>query len=214
MKKSRKYYLKKARSLQAVNVAYDFIEVVVSLLAGFSSGSAALIGWGLDSLVEVIAASTLWWRLNGELGDISKEKVKKRKKITLYVIAVSFFIVGLFITYDSVTKLISREIPEWTDLGLIILLVSLVINPFLIWYKYHYGKKLDSRELIADSKDTFICLYQTIAVLGGLLAVHYLNWWWADPVAALLIVPYAFYEASEVFTNARKEKFKLRSNDQ
>ncbi|MDT0687416.1 cation diffusion facilitator family transporter [Autumnicola psychrophila] len=204
--KERQKNLKKGRNIQTFNIIYDSTEVVVSLIAGFSSGSSALIGWGLDSVVEVISGSTLWWRLNGELKDISEEKVKKRERLTLFVIASSFLIISMFITYDSVTKLINRETPEWTTLGLIILLVSLVINPLLIYYKYKYGKKLNSQELIADSKDTFVCLYQTIAVLGGLLAVHFLNWWWADPVAALLIVPYALKEGWEAYSNGKKVK--------
>jgi cation diffusion facilitator family transporter len=199
----RKSYLQKARKVQGYNIFYDAIEVAVSLTAGFTSGSAALIGWGLDSVIEVISASTLWWRLNGELKGISDKQVKKREKITLYVIAASFLVVSLFITYDSTTKLINKETPNWSTLGVVILLVSLVVNPILIWYKYKYGKKLESKELIADSKDTFVCLYQTIAVLGGLLAVRYLNWWWADPVAALLIVPYALKESWEAYSSAK-----------
>lgn len=201
----RDKYLKKAKTVQGYNIFYDTIEVGVSLTAGFTSGSAALIGWGLDSVIEVISASTLWWRLNGELKGISDKQVKKREKITLYVIAASFLIVSLFITYDSITKLINKETPSWSTLGVVILLVSLVVNPILIWYKYRYGKKLESKELIADSKDTFVCLYQTIAVLGGLLAVRYLNWWWADPVAALLIVPYALKESWEAYSNAKSK---------
>ena len=200
----REKYLNKAETVQKYNIVYDTIEVVVSLTAGFTSGSAALIGWGLDSIIEVISASTLWWRLHGELKDISGERVKKREKITLYVIAVSFLIVSIFITYDSITKFINKETPNWSTLGMIILLVSLVVNPVLIWYKIKYGKKLESKELIADSKDTFVCLYQTIAVLGGLLAVRYLDWWWADPVAALLIVPYALKEGWEAYQNGKK----------
>lgn len=200
----RKKHLRKARGIQAFNIIYDSIEVVVSLIAGFSSGSSALIGWGLDSVVEVISASTLWWRLNGEVNDIKEEWVKRREKITLYVISCSFFIISIFITYDSVTKFINRQIPEWSTLGISILLLSLLINPILIWFKYKYGQKLSSQELIADSKDTFICLYQTVAVLGGLLAVRYLDWWWADPVAAFLIVPYAIKEGLEAFKNGRK----------
>ncbi|MDT0691714.1 cation diffusion facilitator family transporter [Salegentibacter sp. F188] len=200
----RKKNLKTAKKIQEYNVGYDIIEVGVSLFAGFTSGSSALIGWGLDSVVEVVSASTLWWRLKGELGDIEEERVKKREKITLYVIATSFLLVSIFITYDSVTKFINKEVPDWSTLGVIILLVSLVVNPILIWYKYRYGKKLDSQELIADSKDTFVCLYQTIAVLAGLLAVRYLEWWWADPVAALLIVPYALKESWGAFKNGRK----------
>jgi cation diffusion facilitator family transporter len=191
---NRDQTLQKAERLQIFNVVYDCIEVGVALTAGFISNSSALIGWGLDSVIEVISASTLWWRLHGESEGIPEEKVTKREKITFYVIAASFLIVSIFITYDSVSKLLSRETAEWSNLGIGILLVSLVVNPFLIYYKRKYGKALDSGELIADSKDTFVCLYQTVAVLAGLLAVRYLGWWWADPVAALLIVPYALKE--------------------
>lgn len=122
----------------------------------------------------------------------------------MFVIAGSFLLVSIFISYDSITKLINKETPDWSTLGVIILLVSLVVNPFLIYYKRKYGKKLDSKELLADSKDTFVCLYQTVAVLGGLLVVRFLDLWWADPVAALLIVPYALKEGWEAFKNGRK----------
>ncbi|MEX2574137.1 MAG: cation transporter [Balneolaceae bacterium] len=200
----RRNNLKTGRKIQVYNIIYDVIEVVVSLTAGFTSGSAALIGWGLDSTVEVISATTLWWRLHGELEGINEERVKRREKITLYVIASSFLIVSIFITYDSVSKLVIQETAEWSTLGLIILVVSLVVNPVLIWAKYKYGKKLDSQEFIADAKDTFVCLYQTVAVLGGLLAVRWLDWWWADPVAALLIVPYALKEGWQAFKGGKR----------
>lgn len=113
-------------------MVYDTIEVGVSLTAGFTAGSAALVGWGLDSVIEVISASTLWWRFKGEVEDISDERVNKRKKITLYVIASSFLIVSAFITYNSVTKLINEETADWSTLGIVILLISLVVNPILI----------------------------------------------------------------------------------
>lgn len=200
----REQYLNKAQSVQKYNIVYDSIEVVVSLIAGFTSGSAALIGWGLDSIIEVVSASTLWWRLHGEIKGKSEKKVKHREKVTLYVIAASFLIVSIFITYDSITKFLNKDIPNWSTLGLIILLISLIVNPILIHYKFKYGKKLDSKELLADSKDTFVCLYQSVAVLSGLLAVQFLDWWWADPVAALLIVPYALKEGWEAFQNGSK----------
>ncbi|MEX0772553.1 MAG: cation transporter [Balneolales bacterium] len=196
--------LKTGRKIQVYNVIYDTIEVAVSLTAGFATGSAALIGWGLDSIVEIISASTLWWRLHGELEGINEERVKQRGKTTLYVIAFSFLIVSIFITYDSILKLRNEEVPEWSSLGVTILIISLVVNPVLVWAKLKYGKKLDSKELIADAKDTLVCLYQTVAVLGGLLAVRWLDWWWADPVAALLIVPYALYEGWEAFKGGKK----------
>jgi hypothetical protein len=98
MENERGKYLRKARKVQVYNVIYDTIEVVVSLIAGFSSGSAALIGWGLDSIIEVVSASTLWWRLNGEVKGISEKRVRKRERATLYVIAISFLLVSAFIT--------------------------------------------------------------------------------------------------------------------
>ena len=201
----RSQTLRKAERLQKYNALYDVVEVGVSLTAGFTSGSAALIGWGLDSTIEVISASTLWWRLHGEVEGIPEERVTRPEKITLYVIATSFLLVSCFITYDSVTKLIGRETANWSTLGIVILGVSLVVNPILIHYKRKYGKQLDSDELLADSKDTFVCLYQTVAVLAGLLLVRYFGWWWADPVAALLIVPYALHEGWEAFRKGREK---------
>ncbi len=204
MKATRKKYLKKARRLQIWNVIYDVIEVIVALIAGITANSSALIGWALDSTIEVISAATLGWRLHGELEGIDEERIKRRKKITLYVIAASFTLVCIFITYESTAKLISQETASWSTLGLIILLVSLVVNPILIYFKRDYGHKLDSPELLADAKDTFICLYQTVVVLIGLMLLNWLGWWWADPVAALLIVPYAAKEGWEAFNKARE----------
>lgn len=203
MKVSRKKHLKEARRLQIWNVIYDVIEVVVALIAGITANSSALIGWALDSTIEVISAATLGWRLHGELEGIDEERVKRRKKITLYVIAASFTLVCIFISYDSISKLINQETASWSTLGLIILLVSLVVNPILIYYKRNYGHKLESSALLADAKDTFVCLYQTVVVLAGLLLLNWLGWWWADPVAALLIVPYAAKEGWEAFNKAR-----------
>lgn len=210
MEKTRKENLKEARTLQIWNVIYDVIEVVVSLIAGVTANSSALIGWALDSTIEVISAATLGWRLHGELKGIDEEKVKRRKKITLNVIAASFTLVCIFISYDSITKLINKETSSWSTLGIVILLVSLVVNPILIYYKRKYGNKLESPALLADAKDTFICLYQTVVVLTGLLLVRWLGWWWADPVAALLIVPYAAKEGWEAYSKAKDINYDVK----
>ena len=206
MNKKRKQNLKEARSLQIWNVIYDIIEVVLSLIAGFTANSSALIGWGLDSTIEVISAGTLGWRLHGEIKGLDERLVAKRKMTTMYVIAISFALICLFISYDSITKLMSQETASWSTTGIVILIVSLGVNPILIYYKRMYGHKLDSPALLADAKDTFICLYQTVVVLIGLLLVKWLGWWWADPVAALLIVPYAAKEGWAAFIKARKIK--------
>ena len=213
MDKTRRNNLKQARTLQIWNVVYDVIEVVVSLIAGFTANSSALIGWGLDSTIEVVSAGTLGWRLHGEIKGIDEEKVKRRQKITLNVIAISFTLICIFISYDSITKLINKETANWSTLGLIILLVSLVVNPILIYFKRKCGKKHDSPALMADAKDTFICLYQTVVVLIGLILVNWLGWWWADPVAALLIVPYAAKEGWEAYNKARNINYNIAKND-
>lgn len=203
MKTTRVRLLEKGRTLQVLNVLYDTLEVIISLIAGFAANSSALIGWGLDSIVEVIGAATLGWRLHGEIEGIKRESIERRRKITLYVISASFLLVSILITYDAISKILNKEVVEWSTMGFTILLVSLVVNPFFIYYKYRYGKKLKSDELIADAKDTFICLYQTIVVLAGLLLVNWLGWWWADPIAAFLIVPYALKESWETFKKAK-----------
>ena len=135
MEPTRKSDLKKARTLQILNVIYDAIEVIVALIAGIIANSSALIGWALDSTIEVLSATTLGWRLHGELKGIDKKQVNRRKKITLYVIAVSFTLVCIFISYDSVTKLLSQQTSSWSTMGLIILVTSLLINPILIHFK-------------------------------------------------------------------------------
>jgi len=213
MDKTRRNNLKQAKTLQIWNVVYDVIEVVVSLIAGFTANSSALIGWGLDSTIEVVSAGTLGWRLHGEIKGIDEEKVKRRQKITLNVIAISFMLICVFISYDSLTKLINQETANWSTMGLIILLVSLIVNPILIYFKRKYGKKLESPALMADAKDTFICLYQTVVVLIGLILVNWLGWWWADPVAALLIVPYAAKEGWEAYSKARNINYNIAKND-
>ena len=205
--------LKQARKLQIWNVIYDVIEVVVSLIAGITANSSALIGWALDSVIEVISAATLGWRLHGELKGIDEEKVKRRQKITLNVIAISFTLICIFISYDSINKLINKETASWSTLGLVILLVSLIVNPVLIYFKRQYGNKLESPALLADAKDTFICLYQTVVVLIGLLLVNWLGWWWADPVAALLIVPWAAKEGWEAYNKAKDINYNIAQND-
>jgi divalent metal cation (Fe/Co/Zn/Cd) transporter len=206
MATTRKQNLKEARTLQIWNVIYDVIEVIVSLIAGFTANSSALIGWGLDSTIEVITAGTLGWRLHGEIKGLDEKRVEQRKTTTLYVIAISFTLICIFISYDSITKLISQETASWSTVGIVILIVSLGVNPFLIYYKRKYGNKLESPALLADAKDTFICLYQTVVVLIGLLLMKWLGWWWADPVAALLIVPYAAKEGWDAFSKAQKIK--------
>ncbi len=198
----RKRWLRHGRYVEAASLIYNAIEVAVSLTAGFLSGSAALISWGLDSTVEGASAGTMIWRLHGEEVEISRRSLERRKKIALYVVAAAFWIVVVFILYEAVTKLISQQAPSFSWLGIGILVVALMVNPFLAWGKYRYGKKLDAPSLKYDAKDTLICQYQTAVVLTGLILTETMGWWWADPVAALAITPYVAWEGTEALRDA------------
>lgn len=187
-------------------MVYNLIEVGVSLTAGFLTGSAALISWGMDSAVEATAAGTMIWRLRGEEQGINDEQVRWRKKVALTVLALAFTIAVCFILYEAISGFISQKMPDFNWWGIGILVFSLFVNPALAWGKYRYGKKLGSATLKYDAIDTMICEYQTVVALAGLGLAKWMGWWWADPVAALLIVPYVAWEGYEAAKDAWSTK--------
>lgn len=195
MSDERTEHIRKGRYVEVASLLYNIAEIVVSLTAGFATGSSALVSWGVDSIVEGNSAAFMIWRLRGEEKGISQREVLKRKKVALGVLSGAFSIAVIFILYEAISKFISQETASMSWWGIGILLVSLVVNPILAWGKYHYGKKTDSATLKYDAIDTMICEYQTIVVLIGIGLVQWQGWWWADPVAALLIVPYVAWEA-------------------
>ncbi len=202
MSEERTKWIRKGRNVEIASLIYNIIEVAISLTAGFMTGSSALISWGVDSIVEANSAAFMIWQLNGVARGIDERAKRKRKKIALSVLSTAFTIAVLFICYEAISKFISQETSSMSWWGIGILLVSLVVNPMLAWGKYHYGKKTDSATLKYDAIDTMICEYQTIVVLIGIGLVQWQGWWWADPVAALLIVPYVAWEAFEAGRDA------------
>ena len=178
------------------------------------TGSSALISWGVDSIVEANSAAFMIWQLNGEAKGINERDKRKRKKIALGVLSGAFTIAVLFICYEAISKFISQETASMSWWGIGILLVSLVVNPMLAWGKYRYGKKTDSATLKYDAIDTMICEYQTVVVLIGIGLVQWQGWWWADPVAALLIVPYVAWEAYESGRDAWQVQIDEDDNDE
>lgn len=198
----REANLKRGVRVEIASFVYNILEVVVSVTAGLLTGSAALVSWGLDSTVEATSAGTLIWRLRGESKGADRRTVLHRTKVALWVVACAFWIVVAAILYEAVSAFVSQEAPGFNWWGISILFVSLVVNPFLAWGKYRYGKRLESPALKYDAKDTLICQYQTVVVLIGIGLTQWLGWWWADPVAALLIVPYVAWEGFEATKDA------------
>jgi divalent metal cation (Fe/Co/Zn/Cd) transporter len=166
---------------------------VVSIVFGTVAGSIALIGFGLDSIVESLSGLVLIWRL-GKHGKISKEAEERIEKRATRFVAITFFVLGLYVLFESIKKLALVEIPQPSLPGIIIAIASLIVMPLLTWQKYQMGKQINSRALVADSKETLACAFLSLALLLGLGANYLFGFWQADPIVGLIIVAYLFWE--------------------
>jgi divalent metal cation (Fe/Co/Zn/Cd) transporter len=196
---------KKGLLLEYLTVGYNFGEALVSIVFGGLAGSIALIGYGLDSIIESLSGMILIWRLR-QRGKVTEEEEERIEKKAMKFVAVSFFILGIYILEESLRKLAFAEIPDTSLPGIIIALVSLVIMPVLTWQKYITGKAIGSRALIADSKETLACAFLSVALLLGLGVNYLLGFWQADPIVGLIITAFLFREGWEVWKEAGEER--------
>lgn len=183
---------RRIRIVVAITITWNVIEACVALLAGSAASSAALIGFGLDSIVEVLSAAAVAWQF-------SAPDPQSREKVTLRVIAVSFFALAAYVTVDALLSLTGLRDPEHSPVGIAVAALSLVVMPFLSWFERRTGRELGSASAIADSKQTLICTYLSAALLVGLLLNALLGWAWADSVAALVIAVLAVREGLEAW---------------
>ncbi len=187
--------------LEYFTVAYNAAEAALSILFGMLAGSIALVGFGLDSIVESLSALILIWRLRRH-GVVSSEDEEKTERTAQQFVAVTFFILGLYILYESVGKLLGHEIAEPSPAGILIAIASILIMPILAWKKQAVGTAIGSRALIADSKETIACAFLSVALLAGLAANYLFGLWQADPIAGIIIVLFLFREGYEGWTEA------------
>ena len=197
---SRTHTLQHALRLEALTIGWNVLEAVIAVSAGVLAGSVALVGFGLDSTIETIAAAALYIRLRAEMGGASEEQAEAHEARALRVVGVTFLILAAYIVYEAGSTLWFREPPEVSQVGIGLAALSLVVMPFLAFAKLRAGQKLQSRALIADSKETFVCSYLSLALLVGLGANGLYGAWWADPVAALLMLPWVVKEGLEALT--------------
>jgi divalent metal cation (Fe/Co/Zn/Cd) transporter len=172
--------------LNSITIAYNVLEAIVSLGAGLVAGSAALIGFGIDSVIEVTATGAGRWRLNAELDAARRERIEGA---TARIIAWSFLALAAFVTYDSITALSLRERPEKSAVGVAILALSVVVMPLLARAKRTIARALRSGALAGESRQTSLCGYLSAIALAGVALNATVGWWWADPAAALAMVP-------------------------
>lgn len=192
----------KALWLEYFTVAYNIAEGILSVLIGYLSGSIALVGFGFDSAVESISGGMLIWRLKKH-GRIDKEEEERIERKTVKLVGYSFFILAAYVFIEAVKKLLLQEAPEPTLAGIVIAALSLIIMPVLARKKLKIAKEINSASLAADSKQTLICAYLSLALLIGLTLNYLLGLWWADPIAALIIVALIIKEGIETLKEGK-----------
>ena len=180
--------------LNYATIAYNSLEAIVSLVAGLLAGSVALVGFGIDSVIEVTASGAAQWRLRADLDHDRRERVER---ITLRVIGWSFMALAAYVAIDSATSLWYRDRPERSVLGTVVLALSVVIMPALARAKRRVARELHSAALEADAKQTSLCAYLSVIALVGVALNTIAGWWWCDPAAALMMVPVIAKEGAE-----------------
>lgn len=183
---------RRIRWVVAATITYNLLEGVIALAAGRAASSSALIGFGLDSLVEVLSAAAVAWQF-------AAPDPHRREKAALRVIAVAFFALAAVVTIDALRSLLGASQAEHSSVGIALAAVSVVIMPVLSWFERRTGRELGSASAVADSHQTLICSYLSAAVLVGLVLNSLLGWAWADPVAALVIAVFAVREGLEAW---------------
>jgi cation diffusion facilitator family transporter len=195
---------RRALWLEYFTVGWNVIEGVVAIAAGLLAGSVALVGFGVDSSIEVISALGLLWRLRkaGPEATVAEESGAERR--ALYVVAATFFLLAAYITYEALDSLLDREEPDRSTVGLVLSVLSLLIMPALAWWKQRTGREMGSRALVADAAETWVCSYLSLALLAGVGLYALFGWWWADPVGALAMLPVIVWQGWETLGGARE----------
>lgn len=183
--------------LEYLTIGWNVVEAVVAVAAGLAASSIALVGFGFDSTIEVAAAAVVVWQFRAEArGGVDEE----RERRALKMIAVTFFVLAAYVTFEAVRTLLTRETPDVSTVGIVLAAVSLVVMPALAWFKRQTALRMGSQTLLADSAETFLCAWLSAILLGGLVLNAALGWWWADPVAALGIAYLAVREGLEAWS--------------
>lgn len=196
----RAVLLRRGRTLELFTIAWNSAEGLVSVALGLFAGSVALIGFGIDSFIETSSGVVLLWRLQTRR---DLESAERAEATALRLVGASLLALAAYIVYDAGLSLIRRFPPEESIPGIAVAIVSLVVMPLLAREKRKVAAQLDSRALFADSLQTSICTYLSAILLAGLALNAGLGWWWADPLAALAMVPFIVREGRQAWRGER-----------
>jgi cation diffusion facilitator family transporter len=189
--------------LEWFTVTWNVIEAAVATTAGVVAGSVALVGFGVDSGIEVIAASALLWRFRKAGAGATDEEHSAAERRALYIVSATFFVLSAYIAFEAVSALASNDEPDTSTVGVLLAIVSLVVMPALAYAKQQTGLALGSRALQADAVETWVCAYLSLALLAGVGLHAAFGWWWADPVGALAMLPVILWQGWETLEDAR-----------
>lgn len=183
---------RRAQLLAGGSVAYNAVEAIVAISAGVAASSIALVGFGLDSIVEMGSALVILWQFRHRMPEA-------RERTALRLIALSFFALAAYVAFESVRSLLTGEAAAHSTIGIAVAAVSLVVMPTLSWAQRRTGRQLGSPTVVADSKQTLLCTYLSAVLLVGLLLNSLLGWWWADPAVGLVVAALAVREGREAW---------------
>lgn len=197
---SREIAVRRGRRLEYLTVLWNSLEALISIVAGIVAGSIALVGFGLDSVIETSSGAVMLWRLHhsNERDTAARERAER---IALRLVGVSFLALATYVGIDAAISLYRRDAPESSIVGIGIAALSLIVMPLLARAKRRVASQLNSGAMQADSRQTDICAYLSAILLGGLALNAAMGWWWADPIAALVMVPIIAKEGVEALQN-------------
>lgn len=178
---------RRAQLLAGASVTYNVVEAVIAITAGVVAGSVALVGFGLDSVVEVSSGLIILWQFRHRMPE-------SRERTALRLMALSFFALAAYVAFESARSLVGGAQPESSTVGIALATVSLAVMPFLSWAQRRTGRALGSNAVVADSTQTLLCTYLSAVLLVGLVLNAALGWSWADPIAGLVIAAVAVRE--------------------
>ena len=183
---NREVYVRRGERLEYFTIGYNTLEGVTSIVAGLIARSVSLVGFGLDSLIEVTSGAALLWRLHHDLDLSRREQVER---VALRTVGACFIALALYILYESGSMLIRHVPPKRSIFGIVIAAISVIVMPLLARAKRRVARQIGSGAMHADSKQADFCSYLSATLLGGLLLNAMLGWWWMDPAAGLVMVP-------------------------
>jgi divalent metal cation (Fe/Co/Zn/Cd) transporter len=183
---TRPALVRRGLRLNYLTIGYNALEAVVAIAAGVVADSVALVGFGVDSVIEVTASLAAQWRLRADLDPVRRERVER---VSVRIIGGTFLALAVYVAYESINTLVKREEPDGSLVGVILLAMSVVVMPLLARGKRRVAAALGSSALTADAKQTSLCAYLSVIALAGVALNTLLGWWWADPISALAMVP-------------------------